>query len=168
MWWDYFAAPIQKRTNGRIFCRRLSTQRCAAMKPMQPTRLYLLLVKARRTELCSNSILKVIKRGQDSYFLYFLLETTVFIRISRCMVNNKPDPLAFQIMRAHANLTGADADGWLTSRQVAGYHHDVFATYGLPARTFGGTPITSALWESNINFGGFLGYRYWCDGCASQ
>ena len=34
------------------------------------------------------------KRGQGSYFLYFLLEITVFIRISRCMVNNKPDPLA--------------------------------------------------------------------------
>lgn len=60
------------------------------------------------------------------------------------------EKVGVDIMRAHAQAAAADADGWLTPGQIAEYHHEVFGQYGLPARTFGGTPITGGLWEADV------------------
>ncbi len=49
--------------------------------------------------------------------------------------------------------------GLLSPRQIAIYHHDVFAEYGLPPTTFGGTPMTGDLWVA-IATGAI-----WCWGC---
>ena len=55
--------------------------------------------------------------------------------------------VSIEIMKLHAEVTATDDDGWLMPRQIAAYHHEVFEEYGLPANTFGGTPLTGALWE---------------------
>lgn len=78
------------------------------------------------------------------------------------------EQVSIKIMRAHADVSVWDADGWLTPRQIAEYHHGVLGKYGLPPQTFGGTPVTGQLWEADINFGWIRGYKYWCEGCAPK
>jgi hypothetical protein len=68
------------------------------------------------------------------------------------------------LMRAHVHEIDADrigVPGLLSPRQIADYHHRVFAQFGLPYMTFGGTPLTGQQWES-----GFTALA-WCRGCDS-
>jgi len=49
--------------------------------------------------------------------------------------------------------------GILSPRDIADYHHGIFADFNLPANTFGGTPVTGALWEAGLT------QALWYDGC---
>ena len=73
--------------------------------------------------------------------------------------------VGIDIMRAHVDALDLDETGiigLLSSRQVAIYHHAVFSNFGLPATTFGGTPITGTLAETSLT--AFI----WCGGCDSE
>lgn len=73
--------------------------------------------------------------------------------------------VGIRIMQAHVAAVDADklgTPGLLSPRQAAAYHHDVFAEYGLPATTFGGTPMTGGLWEASAT------KAIWCRGCDSD
>lgn len=67
-----------------------------------------------------------------------------------------------EVMKAHVLAVDQDkigVIGLLNPRQIAKYHHDVFANYGLPTTAFGGTPMTGGLWEASAT-------RWvWCRGC---
>uniref|UniRef100_UPI0023E875D3 RHS repeat protein n=1 Tax=Pseudoalteromonas rubra TaxID=43658 RepID=UPI0023E875D3 len=70
--------------------------------------------------------------------------------------------VGIKLMEAHVAWTDGDrlgVHGLLSPRQIAVYHHDVFAEYGLPTTTFGGTPMTGALWEASAT------RAIWCWGC---
>jgi hypothetical protein len=72
------------------------------------------------------------------------------------------DQVRVELMRAHVIAVDADTRGiigLLNPRQIAAYHHSVFAGHGLPATTFGGTPFTGALWEASAT------RSIWCGGC---
>ncbi|KNC66282.1 hypothetical protein AC626_17965 [Pseudoalteromonas rubra] len=70
-----------------------------------------------------------------------------------------------QLMNKHAEFVEADnlgVPGLLNPRQIAEYHHQVFNGLGLPSSTFGGTPLTGALWEADV------WDPIWCKGCDTQ
>ena len=72
------------------------------------------------------------------------------------------EEVGIKLMNAHVAWTDSDklgVRGLLSPRQIATYHHDVFAEYGLPSTTFGGTPITGSLWEASATA------SVWCTGC---
>lgn len=52
------------------------------------------------------------------------------------------------LARAHANYVKNDSNHALNIYQATKYHHDVFAKYGIPASTFGGTPVTGMTTEA--------------------
>lgn len=66
------------------------------------------------------------------------------------------------LMVAHVGTVNTDIQGLpgkLGARQIAQYHHTLFASYGLPARTFGGTPVTGSPLEADRT-------RFiWCPSC---
>ena len=74
--------------------------------------------------------------------------------------------VGFDVVEGHRNATddeisriGPFVVGKLGPRQVADYHYSVFRRYGLPKRTFGGTPITGSRNEA-------LGTKWvWCPSC---
>ena len=76
----------------------------------------------------------------------------------------KPSEVSLKLMRAHAEATDLDGDGLLTDEVIAEYHHEVFATYGLPPETFGGTPFFGALWEAKAHYT----KPYWCEACPEE
>ena len=66
------------------------------------------------------------------------------------------------LMVAHVGAVNTDIQGLpgkLGARQIAQYHHVTFDTYGLPRRTFGGTPVTGLLPEADRTK--FI----WCPSC---
>lgn len=66
------------------------------------------------------------------------------------------------LMRAHVAAVDADGIGkphFLSADQIADYHRQVFQRHGLPASTFGGTPLTGAPFEVIV----FRGI--WCGEC---
>lgn len=66
------------------------------------------------------------------------------------------------IMRAHRDEVGLDNEGALgklSARQIAEYHVQVFADYGLPPRTFGGAPFTGTPAEAEKT------KVVWCPSC---
>ena len=67
-----------------------------------------------------------------------------------------------RVMRKHAEITKVDKDGLLTAVNIARYHHEVFAEYGLPPETFGGTPVTGLPGEA-----AFTGW-IWCRECPKE
>ena len=75
---------------------------------------------------------------------------------------------SLRLMRAHNDATAADGDGLLRAETIAEYHHEVFEQYGLPARTFGGTPIFGAVWEADIPYAWARGLPHWCEGCPEE
>ena len=71
------------------------------------------------------------------------------------------EEVGIALMRAHVRAVDADKDGvmyLLSPDQVALYHHEVFASFGLPKNTFGGTS-SGNLWETSLTRVG------WCLGC---
>lgn len=72
------------------------------------------------------------------------------------------DEVRVSLMNAHVDAVSSDTSGvigLLNPEQIATYHHDVFADYGLPTTTFGGTPFTGAVGEAKWT------RPFWCYGC---
>ena len=70
--------------------------------------------------------------------------------------------IGVKLMQAHVSAINTDnlgIPGVLNARQVAKYHHKVFAEYSLPPTTFGGTPITGRVGE--VSMTAFV----WFKGC---
>ena len=80
----------------------------------------------------------------------------------------KPSEVSLKLMRAHADATDRDGDGLLMAEVIAQYHHEVFAEYGLPPETFGGTPFFGALWEADLPYAWLLGQPHWCEACPEE
>ena len=76
----------------------------------------------------------------------------------------KLSEVSLKLMEAHAKATEGDGDGLLRAAVIAQYHHEVFATYGLPPETFGGTPFFGALWEAKVHYT----KPYWCEACPEE
>jgi RHS repeat-associated protein len=63
---------------------------------------------------------------------------------------------------AHAvwvSMDRAGTPGLLSAKQISEYHHEVFARYGLPEGTFGGTPLTGQYVPGSS--------QLWCPRCDS-
>lgn len=70
--------------------------------------------------------------------------------------------IGVRLMQAHVRAIvndGRGTVGLLNPQQIAGYHHQVFADFGLPPTAFGGTPIMGRLWEADAT------RRFWCNRC---
>jgi hypothetical protein len=74
--------------------------------------------------------------------------------------------LGYDIMHAHVSKTDGDTFnilGLLSKKQISDYHQQVFATYGLPDYTFGGSPLGGG-WGGDL-MRDFLGKATWCPDC---
>ncbi|MGR4068621.1 RHS repeat-associated core domain-containing protein [Billgrantia sp. C5P2] len=72
------------------------------------------------------------------------------------------DSVRLDLMNAHIDAVNNDTAGvlgLLNPQQIAVYHHEVFAEYGLPSTAFGGTPLTGSVWEADAT------RVVWCGGC---
>ena len=70
-----------------------------------------------------------------------------------------------RLMNAHGAAVHSDMNGipgLLNNMQITKYHHEVFEQLGLPHSTFGGTPVTGMMWESNV------WNSIWCEGCDTE
>ena len=83
-------------------------------------------------------------------------------------VDVEPREVSLRLMRAHLKATAGDPDGLLRAEAIAEYHHEVFDKYGLPARTFGGTPIFGTVWEADIPYAWARGLPHWCEACPEE
>jgi len=78
------------------------------------------------------------------------------------MVNIQND-----LMSGHKRMVESDrvgVIGQLAKAENTDYHHQVFPRYGLPKKTFGGTPFFGSKWESSIT--DFI-FR-WCPRCDDK
>ncbi|WP_206105697.1 hypothetical protein, partial [Sapientia aquatica] len=83
---------------------------------------------------------------------------------SRVYAGKSVDIEAIRVDLMNAHIAAVDADrqgviGLLSPGQVFDYHRDVFARYGLPTTTFGGTPFTGTRFESYVT------RIFWCSRC---
>ena len=99
--------------------------------------------------------LKIEAVSERDIDLLILEELTVSQEFAQFFLND----VGVDLMKAHVEATTRRSDGWLSPQEIADYHHDVFSIYNLPAKTFGGTPITGGLWEASIT------RRLWCGWC---
>ena len=70
--------------------------------------------------------------------------------------------IGVDIMRGHVNSVNRDTRGLvgkLSAGQIRDYHVAVFSQYDLPARTFGGAPVTGTAFEAEKT------KVIWCPSC---
>lgn len=69
--------------------------------------------------------------------------------------------IGVKLMQAHVEYINRHArdTGMLSVRRITEYHHEVFTDLGLPARAFGGTPLTGTKLEAGLTS------LIWYDAC---
>lgn len=111
--------------------------------------------------IASNAIDIIDNRG----FLAKSVNAGLWVAKKSFGVNASAAEIQQKIAAAHVSATAAanDVRGHLSAADVAGYHHAVFAVYGLPPQTFGGTPLTGTSAEANW----WDGKLTWCGKCRA-
>jgi hypothetical protein len=79
---------------------------------------------------------------------------------SGCNVDAILDQIRTELAQAYANYLPNDPANaiWPDAGAIADFHADVFAQFGLPSSTFGGTPLGQ--------WGGIFGADIWCPNCG--
>lgn len=98
-------------------------------------------------------------------------------------LNVSMEEIGLSLAKAHAKMVDADQLGkphLLSPQQVADYHHEVFAQYGIPAHIFGGTHQVGGHWYlPTVDVPNSRGWqptmfdantysKLWCEGCDTS
>jgi hypothetical protein len=74
----------------------------------------------------------------------------------RDAINQEVNQIGIEIMQAHVGAVDRSG-GYVTSADEAQSHFNIFAAHGLPATTFGGTPLTGTQTEASMTSGIWMG-----------
>lgn len=76
----------------------------------------------------------------DAYLLGCLANSRLLTFAAKASVSVDLTTVGFDVIEGHVDVTEI-VQSKLSAQQIAQYHHTVFAAYGLPPTTFGGTPF---------------------------